>query len=82
MSVTLGDKRPSYSTVKNWVARFRRGNLKTKDEELSGRPTQVTIPVNVETIHSMILDDRRISAKRDSRDPGVIPRNSRLFRRF
>jgi hypothetical protein len=22
MSVTLGDKRPSYSTVKNWVAKF------------------------------------------------------------
>jgi hypothetical protein len=61
MSVTLGDKRPSYSAVKNWVARFRTGHLSTEDEELSGRPTQVTIP---EAIHSMILDDRRISAKK------------------
>jgi transposase len=25
-SVTLGDKRFSYSTVKNWVARFRTGH--------------------------------------------------------
>jgi hypothetical protein len=24
MPVTLGDKRPSYSTVNNWVARFSR----------------------------------------------------------
>jgi transposase len=62
MSVTLGDKHPS--TVKNWVARFRTGHLSTEDEERSGRPTQVTIPENVDAIHSMILDDRRVSIKR------------------
>jgi transposase len=43
MSVTLGDKCPSYSTVKNWDPRFRTGHLGTEDEERSGRPTQVTI---------------------------------------
>jgi transposase len=63
MLVTLGDKSFSYSTVKNWVARFTTGHLRTKDEERSGRPTQVTIPGNVDSIHSMILDDRKISAK-------------------
>jgi hypothetical protein len=57
MSVTLGDKRPSYSTVKNWVARFRTGHSSTEDEERSGSPTQLTIPVNMDAIHSMILDD-------------------------
>jgi hypothetical protein len=57
MSVTLGDKRPLYSTVKNWVARFRTGHLSTENEERSGRPTQATIPENVDAIHSMILDD-------------------------
>jgi histone-lysine N-methyltransferase SETMAR len=64
MSVTLGDKCPSYSTANNWVARFRAGHLSTKDEERSGRPTQVTIPENVDTIHSMILDDRRVFLKK------------------
>jgi hypothetical protein len=59
MSVTLGDKRTSCSIVKNWVVRFRTGHLSTEDE-LSGRPTQVTIPANMDAIHSMILDDRRI----------------------
>jgi transposase len=54
MSVTLDDKCPSYSTVKNWVASFRRGHLSTEDEDHSGRPTQVTIPENVD---AMILDD-------------------------
>jgi hypothetical protein len=42
LSVTLGDKRPSFSTVKNLVAIFRRGNLNTENEERSGRPTRVT----------------------------------------
>jgi hypothetical protein len=66
MSVTLVNKRPSYSTVKNWVARFRTGHLSTEDEGRSGRPTQVTIPENMDTIHSMILDNQRISAKKIS----------------
>jgi hypothetical protein len=38
--------------------------LSTEDEECSGGPTQVTIPVNVDVIHSIILDDQRISVKK------------------
>jgi hypothetical protein len=37
--------------------------LNTEDKECSGRPTQATISENVGAIHSIILDDRRISAK-------------------
>jgi hypothetical protein len=55
MLVTLIDKRPSYSTIKIWVARFRTEILTTEDEELSGRPTQVTVPENMDPIDSMIL---------------------------
>jgi transposase len=57
MSVTLSDKRPSYSTVKNWIARYRTGHFRAEDEELSKRSTYVTIPENVDSIHSMILDN-------------------------
>jgi transposase len=64
MSVTLGDKHQSYSTVKNWVARFRIGHVSTEDEEYSGRPTQVTVPENVDAVHFLILDNRRISGKK------------------
>jgi hypothetical protein len=39
MSVTLCDKRPSYFTVKNWVATFITRHLSTEDKEHSGRPT-------------------------------------------
>jgi hypothetical protein len=53
MSVTLGDKRPSNSTAKNWVASFRTGYMSTESEEFPGRPS----PGNVDAIQSMILDD-------------------------
>jgi hypothetical protein len=36
--------------------------LSIEDEECSGRSTQVTIPL--EAIHSMILDNKKISTKR------------------
>ena len=36
---TLGDESPSYSTVKKWVAKFRRGRASMEDYERSGRPT-------------------------------------------
>jgi transposase len=55
---------PSYSTVKNWVARFRTGHMSNECKEHSGRPNQVTIPENVDSRHSMILGYGRISAKK------------------
>jgi hypothetical protein len=57
MWVTLYHKHPSYSTIKNWAARFRKG---------SGRPTQVTITENIDAIHSMTLNDERIYAEKTS----------------
>jgi predicted HTH transcriptional regulator len=63
MSIRLGNKHPSYSRLKNLVARFRTGYLSAEDER-SRRPTQVTVAENMDAIHSMILDDRRISAEK------------------
>jgi hypothetical protein len=57
MSVTLCDR-------KNLICGVRTGHLGTEDKECSGRPTQVTIPENVNAIRSMILDIRRISTKK------------------
>jgi hypothetical protein len=38
--------------------------MTTEDQELSGRQTRVTVPENVNAIHSMILDDGKISTKK------------------
>jgi hypothetical protein len=43
MSVPLGDKHPSHSALKNWVAIFRTGHLNTEDKERSGTQTQVSV---------------------------------------
>jgi transposase len=64
ISVTLSDICPSCSTVKNWVDTFRKGYLSTEEEERCGRPTQGTIPVKEYAINSLIMDDRRISARK------------------
>ena len=41
---TLGEHAPSYATVKNWVAQFKRGDFSTCDAPCPGRPKTVTTP--------------------------------------
>jgi hypothetical protein len=51
---------------------------KTIAHPWSRRPTQLTVPKNVDVTHSTFLDDRRYQLK-DSRDPVDIPRNNSLY---
>ena len=60
---TLGEHAPSYATVKNWVAQFKRGDFSTCDAPGPGRPKTVTTQEIIDQIHELILEDRRISAK-------------------
>jgi len=41
---TLGENAPSYVTVKNWVAQFKRGDFSTCDAPRPGPPKTVTTP--------------------------------------
>ena len=43
LTETFGEHAPSYATVKNWVAKFKRGNFSTCDAPRPGRPKTVTI---------------------------------------
>jgi hypothetical protein len=54
MSATLGDKRPSYFTIKTWVATF------IEYLERSWRRTEARVLENVDASHSTMLDDPRI----------------------
>jgi len=63
LTETLGEHAPSYATVKNRVAQFKRGDFSTCDAPRPGRPKTVTTPEIVYQIHEIILEDRRISAK-------------------
>jgi transposase len=61
LTETLGEHAPSYATVKNWVAQFKRGDFSTCDAPRPGRPKTVTTPEIIDQIHELILEDRRIS---------------------
>jgi len=63
LTETLGENTPSYATVKNWVAQFKRGDFSTCDASRPGRPKKVTTPEIIDQIHEIILEDRRISDK-------------------
>ena len=42
MVATLGDDTPASSTVKKWVAEFKRGRESFEDDPKSGRPASAT----------------------------------------
>ena len=44
LTETLGKNAPSYATVKNWVAQFKRGDFSTCDAPRPGRLKTVTTP--------------------------------------
>ena len=45
------------------MAQFKRGNFSTCDAPRPGRPKTMASPENVNQIHELLLEDRRISAK-------------------
>ena len=69
--IALREHAPSYATVKNLVAQFKRGDFSTCDAPRPGRPKTVTIPEINDQIHELILEDRRISAKSIAEQLGI-----------
>ena len=57
LTETLGEHAPSYDTVKNWVAQFKRGDFSTCLVPRPGRPKTVTTPEIIDQIHEIILVD-------------------------
>jgi len=63
LTETLGKHAPSYATVKNWVAQFKRDDFSNCNAPHPGRPKTVTTPEIIDQIHELILEERRISVK-------------------
>ena len=53
LTEALGEHAPSYVTVKNWVAQFKRGNFSTCDAPRPGRPKTVTTPEIIDLINEI-----------------------------
>ena len=71
LTETLGEHAPSYATVKNWVAQFKRGDFSTCDAPRPRRPKTVTIPEIIDQIHKLILERRQILAKSIAEQLGI-----------
>ena len=71
LTETLVEYAPSYATVKNWVAQFKRGDFSTCDAPRPGRPKTVTTPEIIDQIHELILEHSRISAKSIAEQLGI-----------
>ncbi|KAF7265481.1 hypothetical protein GWI33_021135 [Rhynchophorus ferrugineus] len=54
------DTAPGKSTIKDWYAKFKRGEMSTEDGERSGLPKVVVTDENIKKIHKMILNDRKL----------------------
>jgi len=52
LTETLGENAPSYATVRNCVARFKRGDFSTYDALRPGRPKTLTNPEIIDQIPS------------------------------
>ena len=54
---------PSFTTVNFWATEFKRSRKSFGDDERSGRPKTVTIDENIDKVHEMVLDNRRIKVR-------------------
>jgi len=62
---------PLYARVKNWVAQFKCGDFSTCGTSRPGRTKTVTTPVIIDQIHKLMLEERRISVKSITEQPGI-----------
>ena len=61
MVSTLGDDAPALSTMKKWAAEFKMARESLEDDPRSGRLSTPTIQENIDRIHQMVMNDRRLT---------------------
>ncbi|KAF7284116.1 hypothetical protein GWI33_022575 [Rhynchophorus ferrugineus] len=54
------DIAPVKSTIKEWYAKFRHGEMSTEDGERSGGPKEVVTDKNMKKLDKIILNDRKV----------------------
>ena len=77
MANVLGESAPSYATVTNWIAEFKRGRTSIQDGPRSGRPKTSTTPEIIAKVHDMVLDDRRVKVREIGNAIGIS--NDRVY---
>jgi histone-lysine N-methyltransferase SETMAR len=74
-----GDSSPSFSTIKNWAAEFKRGRTSLEGDPREGRPKSATTPEIIKQVHGMLLDDRRIKVREITETIGISKKRVRYI---
>ncbi|XP_071092044.1 protein GVQW3-like [Haliotis cracherodii] len=61
LTAVYGEFSPSPATIKRWVKEFQRGRESLEDDARSGRPSTSTSPENIDTVHKLVMENRRIT---------------------
>jgi transposase len=65
------DSSPSFSTIKKWAAKFKRGRTSLEDDPREGHPKSAITPEIIEQVHNMVLDDQRIKVREIAETIGI-----------
>ena len=76
---TLREHAPSYATVKNWVAQFKRGGSSTCDVPRPGRPKTLATPVIIDQIHDRQISDKSIAEQLGISRGGLGPSFAKIW---
>ena len=71
MVATLGDDAPAISIVQKWVAEFKGGRQSLEDDPRPGRPTTATTQENIDQVHRLVMDDRRLTISQIASGVGI-----------
>ncbi|GFW23712.1 uncharacterized protein FLJ37770 [Trichonephila clavipes] len=66
-----GDYFPQVSTIKKRVSEFKRGLTSLEDDSGEGRPKAATTPENIEKMHDIVLEDRRVQGSEIAEAVGI-----------
>lgn len=66
-----GESSPSYATVKRWAREFQCGRESLQDDARSGRPSTSITQENIETVHQLVLNNRRIKVHEIEETTGI-----------
>ena len=51
---------PGKSTIIDWYAKLKSGEMSTEDDERSGRPKEDVTDENIKKVHKIIFNDRKV----------------------
>jgi transposase len=66
-----GDSSPSFSTIKKWAAKFKRGRTNLEDDLCERRPKSATTPEIIAQVHDMVLDDWQMKVREIAETIGI-----------